>query len=154
MEQRFLFSVRGRGGGVWRIGRFHQRAKGVAADFSERGEEGWNDYVCQGKFERKRATVVDGQEGGRVERGRESDVTKKKRDGRTNGEKERHKERGRNERKKKISPRGGRGDWHSRLVKLRWPRMENEVFEHAWKGDGRGVERERERAAIGHGRSI
>lgn len=102
MEQRFLFSVRGRGGGVWRIGRFHQRAKGVAADFSERGEEGWNDYVCQGKFERKRATVVDGQEGGRVERGRESDVTKKKRDGRTNGEKERHKERGRNERKKRY----------------------------------------------------
>lgn len=96
------FPFEGGEGGGWRIGRFHQRAKGVAADFSERGEEGWNDYVCQGKFERKRATVVDGQEGGRVERGRESDVTKKKRDGRTNREKERHKERGRNERKKRY----------------------------------------------------
>lgn len=54
---------------------------------------------------------------------------------------EREKERG----KKKISPRGGRGDWHSRLVKLRWPRMENEVFDHAWKGDGRAEWSERER---------
>lgn len=59
------------------------------------------------------------------------------------------KERERKEReKKKISPRGGRGDWHSRLVKLRWPRMENEVFDRAWNGDGREqsgeIERERE----------
>lgn len=56
-------------------------------------------------------------------------------------QREREKERG----KKKISPRGGRGDWHSRLVKLRWPRMENEVFDHAWKGDGRAEWSERER---------
>lgn len=48
---RFLFFRSGDG-----VGRFHQRAKGVAADFSERGEEGGNDYVCHGKFERKRAT--------------------------------------------------------------------------------------------------
>lgn len=47
--------------------------------------------------------------------------------------------------KKKISPRGGRGDWHSRLVKLRWPRMENEVFDHARKGMRRGGEEEKGR---------
>lgn len=90
------------------------------------------------------------------ERERERERRNEKKEGRMNEwrerttQREREKERG----KKKISPRGGRGDWHSRLVKLRWPRMENEVFDHAWKGDGRAEWSERERAAIGHGRSI
>lgn len=50
--------------------------------------------------------------------------------GRERGSRDREREGKRvdRKRKKKISPGGGRGDWHSRLVKLRWPRMENEVF--------------------------
>lgn len=30
--------------------------------------------------------------------------------------------------RERESPRGGRGDWHSRLVKLRWSRMESAGF--------------------------
>lgn len=64
---------------------------------------------------------------------------------------EREKERG----KKKISPRGGRGDWHSRLVEASLAANGERGFrpcvEGRWES---GVERERERAAIGHGRSI
>lgn len=51
--------------------------------------------------------------------------------------------------KKMESPRGGRGDWHSRLVKLWWLRMESAGYLTG------GVKRGRvKRAAIGHGRSI
>lgn len=144
---RFLFFRSGDG-----VGRFHQRAKGVAADFSERGGGRERLRLPRKIWAETGDRVVDGQ----GKRERESDVTEKKRDGWTNGEKGRHREREREKErgKKKISPRGGRGDWHSRLVKLRWSRMENEVFDHAWKGDGRAEWSERERAAIGHGRSI
>jgi len=49
--------------------------------------------------------------------------------------------------KKMESPRGRRGDWHSRLVKLRWSRMESAGYRADGQCRGRS-------AAIGHGRSI
>lgn len=134
---RFLFFRSGDG-----VGRFHQRAKGVAADFSERGggrerlrlpRKIWAETGCRWTGKERERERRNGKKEGRMNEWRERTT-----------QREREKERG----KKKISPRGGRGDWHSRLVKLRWPRMENEVFDHAWKGDGRAEWSEREREQL------
>lgn len=100
----------------------------------------------QAAVTKKRGREKDRETGERMKRTRErSEVTEKR-------EREREVPRVRRDRwnetkneKKKISPRGGRGDWHSRLVKLRWPRMENEVFDHARKGMRRGGEEEKGR---------
>lgn len=137
------------------VGRFHQRAKGVAADFSERGggREGGNDYVCHGKFERKRATGLSMDR----ERERESDVKKRGTDERMERKDDTERERKKGEREKKdiasrwtrrlaftvseasLAANGERG--FRPCVERRWERAE-------WR------DRERERAAIGHGRSI
>lgn len=144
---RFLFFRSGDG-----VGRFHQRAKGVAADFSERGggrerlrlprkiwaETGDRVVDGQGKRERERR---NGKKEGRMNEWRESTT-------------QRERERERKGKKKDIASR-----WTRRLaftvseasLAANGERGFRPCVEGRWES---GVERERERAAIGHGRSI
>lgn len=55
------------------------------------------------------------------------------------GKKNKKKVKREREKKETESPRGGRGDWHSRLVKLRWLRMESAGYPTGGQGvDARG----------------
>lgn len=101
---RFLFFRSGDG-----VGRFHQRAKGVAADFSERGGGRERLRLPRKIWAETGDRVVDGQ----GKRERESDVTEKKRDGWTNGEKGRHRER---ERERKGKKKDIASRWTRRLA--------------------------------------
>lgn len=133
---RFLFFRSGDG-----VGRFHQRAKGVAADFSERGGGRERLRLPRKIWAETGDRVVDGQ----GKRERESDVTEKKRDGWTNGEKGRHREREKErEKKKDIASR-----WTRRLaftvseasLAANGERGFRPCVEGRWES---GVERERE----------
>lgn len=134
---RFLFFRSGD-----RVGRFHQRAKGVAADFSERGGGRERLRLPRKIWAETGDRVVDGQ----GKRERESDVTEKKRDGWTNGEKGRHRER---ERERKGKKKDIASRWTRRLaftvseasLAANGERGFRPCVEGRWES---GVERERE----------
>lgn len=134
---RFLFFRSGDG-----VGRFHQRAKGVAADFSERGGGRERLRLPRKIWAETGDRIVDGQ----GKRERESDVTEKKRDGWTNGEKGRHRER---ERERKGKKKDIASRWTRRLaftvseasLAANGERGFRPCVEGRWES---GVERERE----------